>query len=127
MISRQNQCVWQGTNQTIDSQFVLNQFDMLSFSIHQPTYIVLDNARIHHAKIIQKRVPFWQKRGLYLFFLPSYSPHLNIAETLWRQLKTGWLNPNDYFDDETLAYAVNRCLTNVGNHLKINFSPFNAN
>ena len=100
---------------------------MLSFSIHQPTYIILDNARIHHAKIIQKRVPFWQKRGLYLFFLPPYSPHLNIAETLWRQLKTGWLNPEDYYDDETLAYAVNRCLANVGNHLKINFSPFNAN
>lgn len=68
MISRQNQCLWQGTEQTIDSQFILNQFDMLSFSIHQPTYIVLDNARIQPAKIIQKRVPFWQKRGLYLFF-----------------------------------------------------------
>lgn len=127
MISRQNQCLWQGTEQTIDSQFILEQFDMLSLSIHQPTYVVLDNAPIHHAKIIRKRALIWQKRGLYLFFLPPYSPHLNIAETLWRQLKTGWLSPNDYFDHETLAYAVNRCLSNVGKYLKINFSPFNAN
>lgn len=127
MISRQNQCFWQTTIQNIDSQFVFEQFDNLSLSIHQPTYVVLDNARIHHAKIIQERISIWQRRGLYIFFLPTYSPHLNIAETLWRQLKTGWLNPTDYCDEETLAYAVNRCLGNVGNHLNINFSPFNAN
>ncbi|WP_350480487.1 transposase [Bacteroides acidifaciens] len=24
---------------------------------------------------------------MFLFFLPPYSPHLNIAETLWRMLK----------------------------------------
>ena len=127
MISRQNQCVWQTTIQNIDSQFIFEQFDNLSLSIHQPTYVILDNARIHHAKIIQERISIWQRRGLYIFFLPTYSPHLNIAETLWRQLKTGWLNTTDYYDQETLAYAVNRCLANVGNHLNINFSPFNAN
>ncbi|WP_156148673.1 transposase [Bacteroides intestinalis] len=28
-------------------------------------------------------MPFWQKRGFFLFYLPPYSPHLNIAETIW--------------------------------------------
>ncbi|MCM3342941.1 transposase, partial [Paenibacillus sp. MER TA 81-3] len=44
--------------------------------------IVLDNARIHHAKLLQ---PFLDKmKGrLELVFLPPYSPHLNVVEGLW--------------------------------------------
>ena len=56
-----------------------------------------------------------------------HSPHLNIAETMWRHLKRGWLRADDYTDDDSLAYALNRCLANIGVNLKINFSPFNAN
>jgi hypothetical protein len=46
---------------------------------------------------------------------------------LWRHLKGGWLRAEDYLDNESLAYALNRCMANIGYHLKINFSPFNAN
>ncbi len=48
---------------------------------------MFNNANIHKAKIIQKQLNFWTKRGLYIFFPPPYSPHLNIAETLWRKIK----------------------------------------
>lgn len=49
------------------------------------TVLILDNARIHHAKLIQ---PFLEqyKRSLELIYLPPYSPQLNIVEGLW-----GWL------------------------------------
>ncbi|MDR7237739.1 putative transposase [Neobacillus drentensis] len=49
------------------------------------TVMVLDKARIHHAKLIQ---PFLQEYSdqLELVFLPPYSPQLNIVEGLW-----GWL------------------------------------
>lgn len=48
--------------------------------------MVLDNARIHHAKLIQ---PFLekQKERLELLFLPPYSPTLNPIEGLWKWLK----------------------------------------
>ncbi|MED0676192.1 IS630 family transposase [Aneurinibacillus thermoaerophilus] len=48
--------------------------------------MVLDNARIHHAKLIQ---PFLEenKERLYLMFLPPYSPHLNPIERLWKWMK----------------------------------------
>ncbi len=59
--------------------------------------------------------------------LRRYSPHLNIAETVWRHLKGGWLQPQDYAQADDLAYATNRCLANFGNQLVITFSPFNAN
>lgn len=78
-----------GELEQLSEQEVLERLDMLSLSIHKPTFIVLDNASIHTAKIIKARIPVWQRRGLHLFYLPTYSPQLNIAETLWRHMKGG--------------------------------------
>jgi len=108
-INRQSKCYLETTEQNIDAQFILEYFEKFSFEIHKETFIVLDNASVHRAKIIRERIPFWQNRGLFLFFLPPYSPHLNIAETIWRKLKKEWLNPEDYFDKDSLFYATNRC------------------
>ena len=48
--------------------------------------MILDHARIHHAKLIQ---PFLDehKNRLKLVFLPPYSPELNLIEGLWKWLK----------------------------------------
>jgi transposase len=127
LISRQNVLHWATTQQRITAQFVGEQLDKLSLRIHRSTVIVLDNARIHTAGYIQGMRPIWETRGLYLFFLPTYCPHLNLAETLWRHLKGGWLRPEDYLTNDDLAYALNRCLVNVGGKLIIKFSAFNAN
>jgi transposase len=47
--------------------------------------MILDNARIHHAKILE---PFLQEQEhrLTLLFLPAYSPNLNAVERIG-----GWL------------------------------------
>lgn len=127
LVNRQNKLHWSTTRQSITAKFVCEQLDLLSLSIHQPTVVVLDNARIHTAGLIQHIRPVWEGRGLFLFFLPPYSPHLNIAETVWRHLKGGWLRPEDYATADDLAYALNRCLANVGKALKIKFSDFSAN
>lgn len=126
-ISRQNSCRWKTTEDNIDAQFVLEYMEVFSFQIRKKTFMVLDNARIHKAKTFQERIPYWQKRGLYIFFLPPYSPHLNIAETMWRKLKKEWLNPQDYLYKDNLFYAVNRCMAGLGHELNIRFSNFNIN
>jgi transposase len=126
-INRQNQCRWKITESNIDAQFMLEYMEDFSFQITRKTFVVLDNARVHKAKSILERIPYWQKRGLYLFFLPPYSPHLNIAETIWRKLKKEWLNPEDYLYKDNLFYAVNRCLAELGHNLMIKFSHFNIN
>jgi transposase len=69
----------------ISNQYILN--NGFPFEIRRITFVVLDNACIHRTKAIRERIPYWQKRGLYLFFLSPYYQHLNIAETLWRKLK----------------------------------------
>lgn len=66
--------------------------------------LVLDNARWHHAKLLQ---PWLQKqKRLRLDFLPPYSPELNHIERVWkliRRLRTH----NQYFQDiEELDNAV---------------------
>lgn len=123
MISRSNRIHRYLTEETINTAFVSERLDALSLSLSHLTVVVLDNASVHK-KAVKERGAIWQERGLFVFFLPPYSPHLNIAEILWRKLKYKWLCPQDYADKETLHYAVWQALSSVGLSLKINFQPF---
>lgn len=127
LISRTNDFHWATTEQNIDAIFIRDFLDTLSFKINKETFLVLDNASIHKAKIIQEAIPYWQKRGLFILYLPPYSPHLNLAETVWRKMKTEGIDPQDYLEKDAIFYAVNRFLANLGKNVKINFSEFNLN
>ncbi len=80
---------------------------------------------MHKGKQVAERIHYWQQRGLTIFYLPTYSPHLNIAETVWRKLKYEWLIPEDYESKQHLRYAVSQALSAFGKSLKIQFSAFN--
>ena len=51
-------------------------------------YLILDNLRVHHSKIVKDWVE-QHKDQIQLFFLPSYSPELNPDEYLNCDLKAG--------------------------------------
>jgi transposase len=125
LLSRANDLIFETTRKRITSEFIIEQLERLSFSIKKMTVLVLDNARVHTSKLLQERRPFWQARGLFIFYLPPYSPHLNIAERLWRKLKYEWLQPSDYATTDGLFYQVRQALSAVGRGLKIRFSEFN--
>lgn len=127
LLSRANKCFFETTAKNIDARFIVEQLEGLSwktFGLERVTVVVLDNAPAHGAKRVRQRQEFWQKRGLFVFYLPSYSPHLNIAEILWRKLKYQWLQPQDYLDTQTLFYQVRQALAAVGTLLRIHFKPF---
>jgi transposase len=124
LLSRTNNLLFEATHQRITSRFIVEQLERLSFSIKQITVVVLDNARVHTSQQVQERRPFWQRRGLFIFYLPPYSPHLNLAERLWRKLKYEWLQPADYTTADGLFYRVRQALAAVGTSLKIRFSEF---
>lgn len=124
-LSRSNKCYFETTQNSINAEFILDKLERFSFGLARPAVIVLDNASIHTAGIIKERLPVWQQRGLFIFYLPRYSPHLNIAETLWRKLKYEWLSPLDYGCRENLFYTVRQALSAVGMGLRIGFSRFN--
>ena len=123
LLSRDNRCHARLTQETITAAFVSEELDAFSWTVARPTVVVLDNARVH-TKAVKAREAAWQERGLFVLFLPPYSPHLNIAETLWRKLKYEWLRPEDYADEERLRLSVWQALRAVGTSLSIRFSAF---
>lgn len=124
LLSRANACRFQTTTDTIDARFIVEQLEDLSLALPRVTVVVLDNAPAHVAKQVQERRPFWQQRGLFVFYLPAYSPHLNIVEVLWHHLKYYWLRPKDYLDTQRLFYQVRQALMAVGTLLNIQFKTF---
>ena len=124
LISRDNRLVFEMTAERITSAFIITQMEKLLNEIKKPTVVVVDNARVHRGQAIRERLPCWEARGLFVFYLPVYSPQLNIAEILWRKLKYEWLSPADYLDWENLKYQTRLILSAVGSALKINYSVF---
>ena len=125
LVGGDNRLIYQTTVEKITGQFIFEQLEMFSMRINKLTVLVLDNATVHTAGFIKERLAAWQTRGLYIFYLPKSSPHLNIAEILWRKLKYEWLSPSDYVDKQQLHYSVRQILGAVGSILRINFSDFN--
>ena len=122
MIDRNNRYEGFSTTENMTADKVADFLDRLSLRIRKNTFVVLDNATVHRCKLMRELRPIWEKRGLFLFFLPPYSPHLNIAETLWRILKGKWLRPVDYCSTDSLLYATDRALAALGSELNINFA-----
>ena len=122
LLARNNQFIYRTSTKNVNAAFVLETLEKLSFQLSKTTVIVLDNARVHTARKIKERLRIWQKRGLYVFYLPPYSPHLNIIERLWKEMKQAWIKPKDYQTADTLFYAVNLVCAAIGNSLFLNFS-----
>ena len=52
-----------------------------------PRVVVLDNASVHTSKVIRRARLGLAASGIYLYFLPPYSPELNEVEPVFRQVK----------------------------------------
>lgn len=67
--------------------------------------LILDNAKYHHAKILQPWLE--EMKGiLELFFLPPYSPELNAIERLWKKTRRN-VTHNRYFKSlDALCYDL---------------------
>ncbi len=80
----------------------------------KPVVVVLDNAPFHKAGAVRDARTGWEAKGLKLYYLPAYCPHLNLIEGVWRRLK-GFLIPRRYYDSlEELKQAVLSALRLLG-------------
>ena len=110
------------TQESINADKVSDFLDKMSLQVRKRTFVVLDNATVHRNAKLKELRSIWESRGLFLFFLPPYSPELNLAETLWRILKGKWIRPMDYVSNDSLFYSANRALAAVGISLFVNYS-----
>ncbi len=81
----------------------------------------MDNSSIHQNNFLWNKEAEWAEKGLEIFFLPTYSPHLNIIEILWRFIKYTWLESDAYESYSALVDAVENILKNFGTEYTINF------
>lgn len=109
------------TKQTITSALTIGFIDDFSKNIKEPSVIILDNAAIHHSQEFEEQIERWQEQDLFIFYLPRYSPHLNIIETLWRKIKYEWLKPHHYLGSNSFFANLEIILLNIGTVFKINF------
>jgi len=76
--------------------------------------VFLDNASFHRSAGVRSRREAWARCGLVLYYLPPYSPHRNLMETVWRRVKGSLLPRRFYARVEALREAVIAGLQQLG-------------
>ena len=122
LLSRQGELEAYECEGSMTSAAIIAFIDDFLTSRTQRTAIALDNAPIHKSYEFQEAMKRWEDQDLYIFFLPTYSPHLNIIETLWRKIKYEGLKPQHYENAQTLKDAVIDILKSDNEKFRIVFA-----
>jgi len=104
-----------------NSECVIQTLEELSNNLDRKTIVILDNASIHKSKIVKHKAIEWRKKGMFLQFIPAYSPELNLIEILWKMMKHFWLQPKHYESMEVLKNAIIQMLQQYGKSYRISF------
>jgi transposase len=72
----------------------------------EPRVVVLDNASLHISKVTKAARPGLAQLGIYLYYLPPYSPELNEIEAVFKQVKHHEMPQRSYTSKAELREAV---------------------
>ncbi len=106
---------------SVNSATVISLMDEFCNHLDKKTVVVIDNASIHTSRAVNDKLDEWKEAGLNLFFLPTYSPELNLIEILWRKIKYEWIPFSAYKGINRLRNELNKVLNNFGSlkyHIK---------
>lgn len=106
----------------MDSRMFIKFVDDFAGRIKGETALILDRAPWHTSEMTRSRIAEWEEKGLFIFYLPAYSPHLNLIETLWRKMKHEWLSIKDYRSKSKLEKKIKEIFGNYGTQYQIEFS-----
>ncbi len=123
-MNRHNEVFHTAVEGTVDSATVvatIEAFRAWRRDRERPTVVVLDNASIHTSAEVLERRDAWLAQGVILFYLPAYSPELNLIEIFWRKLKYEWLPFSAYLSFAALKQAIAEIFDNVGKKYQITF------
>lgn len=85
------------------------------------TFVVLDNASMHHAIDPEKREEWLVNHRLVLLHLPPYSPELNLIEIIWKHAKYHWRRFATWAKDQVREEVI-KLLDGFGTTYKISFA-----
>jgi len=106
----------------ITSEVVISCLDKFSENLQIKTVVVMDRASFHRSKKIREKISEWKDKNLEIFWLPSYSPQLNLIEILWRFMKYEWIEIDAYQSWQNLVNYVEKVLRDFGENYVINFA-----
>jgi len=121
VMNRHNQLHSYVSLQTITSDVIIACIDNFFPEVSKRTVIVVDKAPIHTSNIMLDQLSEWKQRQIEIFYLPSYSPELNLIEILWRFIKYSWLPLSAYRCWQSLVDSVEKILREFGQNYVINF------
>jgi transposase len=108
---------------SVNSDVVIDIMDEFCESLEHPAVVILDNASIHKSKAVEAKMEEWGRSGMTLYFLPTYSPELNLIEILWRKIKYEWMPSSAYESMSNLRAALRNIIDSFGsNEYRIKFS-----
>ena len=114
--------IWRLHDQRTTREDVMAFLDDLADRSHSaPRIVVLDNAGIHKGEPMEEKRRQWEQKGLYLYYLPPYSPELNRIEILWKQAKYFWRRFL-YLAGDNLRDEVRSIMENYGKAFTVNFA-----
>jgi putative transposase len=101
---------WYGTKHHLTADDLLG-FLLVRPPCPVPLVVALDNASFHRRLDVQEALPALWARGIYLYYLPPYSPELNDGERLFRRIKHHELPERTYTPLTALVDAVDAAFT----------------
>ncbi len=110
------------TYDTVDTDVVIEHFNLFVQEIKKETIAVIDNASIHTSKKFKAMLEIWESQGLKIFYLPPYSPQLNPIEILWKFMKYYWIEFDAYKSAKHMQDYVEKIIIGYGKSYEINFN-----
>jgi transposase len=121
MMTRKNKFYFEVLETTFNSDRIISFMDRFVEQIVKKTVVILDNSPIHKSKKFMTKIEQWKEKDVLVYFLPTYSPELNLIEILWRRIKYQWLGFDAYKSFQNLKEGLNLVLNNIGTKYDIKF------
>lgn len=121
LMNRRNEVYYEIIKDKIESKDVIKFLDEFSNNLSQKTVVVLDQASIHTSDSFLEKLEEWKQKKLEIFWLPTYSPKLNLIEILWKFIKYEWIEVDAYENQNNLIRYLKKVLDNFGTEYVINF------
>lgn len=121
LMTRKNKLYFEILETTFNSDRIISFMNRFVEQTIKKTIVILDNSPIHKSKKFMAKIEQWKERDVLIYFLPPYSPELNLIEILWRRIKYQWLDFDAYKAFENLKEKLNFVLTNFGTKYDIKF------
>jgi transposase len=122
LMNRKNDLFFEVNETTFNSDKMISFIDRFEKKkIIKKTVVILDNAPIHKSKKFKEKIIEWREKDLLIYFLPPYSPELNLIEILWRRIKYHWIPFDAYICFQNLKERLLYTLNNFGTKYDIIF------